>query len=238
MPQATLSAVDILDNKCFDKFEVYYPLKSSRSKFFIPWNRLLEVISVPSVQTALQRWNEDIGLTSNICFSTDDKVTTKASYRRMLGILVHLGRAKDILVFIKNGLNDSMLPLRLKPDRTGLMYTKAGTDVDVDFLQDWDKRTVKEFGEVQFAFISPYFVRPADGRLLHYILSEEDVLPILEESKWIREPGDENPQPDAPVTHGVKQIQLHQCHYDFGDYGVSRDRPQTKPCAKMLRKNI
>jgi len=185
-PSGPSTMFDLRNPTCFDDDKILYPPRNS-VEFFVPHNKIIEKVNPDSVAASLAK--DHPGYTSKQVGELS--TTISRSYPRVYAVLVYIGKSADITIFMEAEVGDLKLPVFVSSDHRRLKYTtQTNRRAPLALTPLWKQRDVEDFFRYQFAFISPFFARPTDGSLLHYRLSHNDVLPIIEESDWI---------PDQPL---------------------------------------
>ncbi|KAI1769319.1 kinase-like protein [Hypoxylon sp. FL1150] len=166
-------------------------------------------------------------LLDKIC--SDSPTDNKESFFRIFAILVLCGKAGSICRFIKEGVDDSCLPLPTMERIRGVLKIlphKHGPDFEPERLKrlfgdhkEWNQVMLTTFNTYQWCAIAPFFGRD-DQTIPHYILEEDDVLPLTEKKNHIEVVVESLDQDVKEVILGggfgdVYIVGLHPSHYYF-----------------------
>jgi len=156
-----------------------------------------------------------------------------SSYCKVFAILLKSNKAKAIASFVDQNIDDSNLPLQIK-QRDGKYGVSLKNNL-FGFIQELGKSDWQTFFHWQWVFLTPFFARPR-GKVLHYSLESDDILPITvredyqSEEKYVREEesGSETEKPvqikRISAAYGghstVSKIKFDALSCDFGDFRV------------------
>lgn len=141
---------------------------------FIPQRSLREILSEGVLSTLLRL---------HTSLDPDRAVEIRASYVRVLAILLLIGEVSHMEQLFGKGLNDAYLPIKVvSQDQTSwetvIMSQVPGNETFVTNSLEFGQWL--EFEKLQWEVLSPFLARPA-GRLQHYkLVSEKQPLPIIE----------------------------------------------------------
>jgi hypothetical protein len=203
--------------------------------WFIPRDQLSNIITFEKVQGVIN--------TLQCCdsLSTDKKQALASEIynggqkersvpsKKLFAILIRIGKHEDLLKLIKDGMNDSCLPIKLISNKEYPLKCR-NLDHAHHAINKYDQNLRRKLSLWTYAVMAPFFWKPSDGHI-HYILDQNDVLPIipLESGNSSEEPqiqGQNNESQKNIVNksnHGafgyVDCVRFHPSHFDFGrDY--------------------
>lgn len=167
-----------------------------------------------------------------------------SSYCKVFAILLRFSKGKFITSFMVQNIDDSNLPLQgeYRDGKYGVSLKNGlfGT------MEGWRKNEWQNFFNWQWNFLTPFFARP-DGKVLHYHLMSDDILPIIDREDYEREGKDHRGYDSSPKTQKplqikrkpaaygghstVSKIKLDPLSCDFGDFRV---RSSTSDLHRLL----
>jgi len=154
----------------------------------------------------------DLGHWTNLIYYNVGTGGKKKTSRRLIfGTLVLLGRSEWIFDFIKAGLYDKDLPLPCRqpvgPRAENSLNGESKPPHKHDFMQAWTWRQQKEFNDVQWQFLAPYF--DMKGEVPFLWLRDETPLPFLVNMKNTK----------MEIVEGgfghVFKVQIHHAHHNY-----------------------
>jgi len=210
------------------------------ANYFFPRDDLKEILSIENIRKIVRCLKCCRRLRLDGSERESLAVKIYQDYRLVLATLIVSGGAESLVSLMDEGLGDGCLPLRLH-DNENPSETVPPTELVCDqeghshpTINSWDLDFQRlSFFNASHAVLSPYFKRTCGGRHIHYHLTENDVLPILEKESPQRSDvpatqrltqGDPNNSAGGNVPGGfgeVSIVKLHKGHFDFGEYGVS-----------------
>jgi len=143
-----------------------------RKSPFIPIDAQLKLVSKEAIMKELKLLfdsgqlpslrERDLGHWTNYIYNNVGTGGKNRTSRRLIfGILVLLGRPEWIFDFIRAGLYDKDLPLPslqpVGPRAENALNGESELPQKLDFMQAWTWRQQKEFNDVQWQFLAPYF---------------------------------------------------------------------------------
>jgi hypothetical protein len=164
--------------------------------------------------------------------------TICSSFRKVFAILLKFSKINSIAEFIRLDIDDSNLPLQgeLIEKRDGVCLKNNS----LVFMEDWEKSDWQTFFYWQWAFLTPFFARPK-GKVLHYSLKSDDILPIIDREDYLSdekdsredESGSETGKPlqikRSPASYGghstISKIKLDLLSCNFGEFRVRKLNP-------------
>ena len=136
--------------------------------------------------------------------------TICSSFRKVFAILLKFSKTNSIADFIRLDIDDSNLPLQ-----GTLMEKKDGVCLKNNsfvFIEDWEKSDWQNFFHWQWAFLTPFFARPK-GKVLHYSLKSDDILPIIDREDYISDEKDSRENESDSETGKPLQIKRSSSAY-------------------------
>jgi hypothetical protein len=105
---------------------------------------------------------------------------TAKSYRKILAILILIGKADTIFDFVRGGITDAHLPLQKLGDSRTFRLGLFGSTEQIRLFRKWDYRHIEEFENKQWETLAPFFSRTTKEHNLvrHYELSWRRPLPF------------------------------------------------------------
>ncbi|KAK4216482.1 kinase-like protein [Rhypophila decipiens] len=216
----------ISDIKCeLEKIWEHYP--TGGYNFFLPRdklggivtpNRVLQVVQLLTCCKALSAAEKE-KLRDSICFPDNPE----QQRWKLLVILLRNGMQEQLLILCGEGVSDQCLPIRVceknkNPPPCRMQGHRHPT------IDAWGDKKRRKISQWSYAVKSPYFTR-LTGHHSHYILEDNDVLPIKKTRERLS-------SPDAPTAHQkpeteneqgaivsgfseVRIVELDEGHYDF-----------------------
>jgi hypothetical protein len=153
-----------------------------------------------------------------------------SSFYRVLTILLKIRMAKSIDEFLREGIDDSCLPLQWKKENKRVHGVRStGENVN---LPEWKKPDWQNFCTWQWSVLTPFFAKRG-GEIVHYEFVSGDILPFVEEADhnvianggYIGSETEDTLQVRRKnaVSAGsstVSRIKIHKWSCDFGDFKV------------------
>ena len=143
-------------------YDLEYRLYEAMRPIFIPLQFLCQVITLPVTAEALWRMGYDSEMATTIC----------STFWRIFGILLMMSRPKSIIEFVKLGIDDTNLSLTEK--RGGKPYELEARGKGKVHIDSWKAEQYEDFGNRQYAFLTPFFARP-QGKICHFRLDSERI---------------------------------------------------------------
>ncbi|KAK0724957.1 kinase-like domain-containing protein [Lasiosphaeris hirsuta] len=141
----------------------------------------------------------------------------ESSYRKIFAILIMLRRGRDIILFVDDNLCDADLPLEAvtvhaNPNANmGFKFVnmrrRKSRDTPLRCLQKWGYIDHERFGELQWGTIAPFFGKGDRRHARFYQLSENDILPWIEEQSLVHQGG----------FSFISRVKIHPSHHNFED---------------------
>ncbi|RSL93552.1 hypothetical protein CEP52_013205 [Fusarium oligoseptatum] len=147
------------------------------------------------------------------------------SYLKIFAILVLIERVSSIGDFIKEGVDDSALPLRrveVKSTRVPKfeLRPRPQDSSRLACFKRWNQVQLMQFDDWQWTVMAPFFSRAVDGKVMRYRFPDSTILPF---SKEKRQPGDPFEEQEFEGGFGkVSKVYIHPEHHNFYD-GKSND---------------
>jgi hypothetical protein len=126
-----------------------------------------------------------------------------SSYCRVFAILLKFSKGKFIANFIDQSIDDSNLPLQVE-SRDG-NYGVPLKNNHFGSIEGWPKHEWQNFFNWQWTFLPAFFARPG-GKVLHYCLQYDDILPIIAKEDWKGEEKDDREEESSSDTEKPVQI--------------------------------
>lgn len=142
------------------------------------------------------------------------------SYLKIFAILVLIERVSSIGDFIKEGVDDSALPLRrveVKSARVPRfeLRPRPQDSSRLACLRRWNQVQLMQFDDWQWTVMAPFFSRAVDGKVMRYRFPDSTILPF---SKEKRQPGDLLEEQEFEGGFGkVSKVHIHPEHHNFYD---------------------
>ncbi|KAK3346508.1 kinase-like domain-containing protein [Lasiosphaeria hispida] len=191
-----------------------------RGQYFIPRGCLEKLISKKAVLDTIRAGNGHL---------SDDKVDwyasqvcriqlpsgKESSYRKVFAILVLLRRGHDIVLFVDDHVCDADLPLeavRIDPGGNLVnMRRRKDQNTPLACLGDWGYMDHERFSELQWGTIAPFFGKADRRHARFYQLSENDILPWIEEQSLVHQGG----------FSFISRVKIHSSHHNFENSEMS-----------------
>lgn len=173
-------------------------------QFYVPIDALHSVISRDAIRTILPAIAKGVqppalyDLLAQDIFGrilgseASEKPKPAKSFRKILAILIFIGKAESILDFVKADIDDNKLPLQklgdnrlfqlawLEKDPHEESPSQKGNPRSILLFASWERRDVEEFETNQWGTLAPFFSRgkKEDSWVHRYELSWQHPLPF------------------------------------------------------------
>lgn len=187
-------------------------------QFYIPISRLHSVITPGTIKTALSC----IGDTT----SPDYERMVAKSFRKILAILILIGKEDSIFDFVDAGIGDAQLPLDKVEDGRPFQLSLSGQDQPIALFKTWENRHIEEFESKQWETLAPFFLRGAKHESLNYKLSWRHPLPFDIIPEAICNRNSTSTSISGSSSDGdsgnskVWKVKIHRAHHDLPSYRV------------------
>jgi len=220
--------------------------------YYVPIDHLRAIVTRDAIRTVLPHIAKGVipdqfdRLAQDIYGRLEKDQRLPRSFRKILAILILIGKANSIVDFVKADITDAKLPLeKLGKSRT-FQLRVSDQEEAIPFFQDWEHRDIENFENKQWETLAPYFSRgiEEDDWVRRYELSSRRPLPF----KIIQEPGfmssGSNKAPISSATgnsssselsesidsmkgaHGkVWKVTIHAAHHNLPSYRGNEDNP-------------
>jgi len=190
-------------------------------QFYIPNDQLDSVVTPRAIKTALSC------ITDNNTLDYEAKV--HKSFRKILAILILIGKADTIFDFVHAGIGDAQLPLDKVGDGRPFQLSLSGQHQPIALFKTWEHRQIEEFANKQWETLAPFFVRGAKQESINYELSWRHPLPFEiiteEKSTCIRNStvtcSSGNSSDSDSGNSKVWKVKIHRAHHNLPSYRVS-----------------
>ncbi|KAI0538518.1 kinase-like domain-containing protein [Xylaria digitata] len=156
-----------------------------------------------------------------VCGSPDDRNKEENVSRKIFAILVLIDQVHTITTFFEKGIKDRDLPFRklatrVDPDPCTLMIRETLDNSNpriVTFLNNWRSQERRDFYQIQWQVLSPFFGKPPGDSAALYKLDEQTIMP------WVHIGQEQNGRYTALENIGgyakVTKVEIHQDHHSF-----------------------
>jgi hypothetical protein len=138
-----------------------------------------------------------------------------SSYCKVFAILLRFSKGKVIANFIDQNIDDSNLPLQ--GENRGGNYGVPLKNNLFGCIEGWPRHEWQNFFNWQWTFLPAFFARP-DGKVLHYRLESDDILPIIAKEGWKGEEKDDREEESSSDTE--KPVQIKRFHTAYGGHST------------------
>jgi hypothetical protein len=145
---------------------------------------------------------------------------------KLLAALIGSEIVEKFVDFIEDGVTDSCLPFEFIPDNPNHVRCQVSKHQHAT-MNDCRQRQRQRFCQWAYTLSAPYFKRPLRGHA-HYILGDNDVLPIIQEQPrgpsevpFRKTKSSEVPDSKEGGFSHVQCVKFHPSHFEFGSYSVS-----------------
>lgn len=184
------------------------------SKWFLPIDKLFEIVSPANVHRELSRFlkPDKVGsYTEKVCshIAYNDENTNrnlKSSRRCIFAILSLMNKIEDAPAFLDSHLYDRHLPLERRDKQTCEFYSHGNSVGELPTAQNWDYTTIDTFEMYQPYMLSPFFELSSKNNVPFHHLANGVALPWIEDySRERRKEG----------HHGtVYRVKIHPAHHN------------------------
>jgi hypothetical protein len=190
-----------------------YKTSSASNLKFLPLDRLSDIVSDVTVRMLLgiilrDAAEEDLEEHARqICgHDSPSQATLPKTMRKIVAILVLIGKVECVTDFIRGNVRDVDLPLKLEWCNNQYMFYKRGDEALTDVLTcftGWHGKDMESFSSQQTIMLAP-FLDIRDDQVCFYKLDYPIVLPYIEYGL---------------KTHGghgkVWRVKIHRAHHSF-----------------------
>ena len=186
------SAKKTLQQRLFSALQLTHQGK----KDFFPKNVLSTIITEQCVRDELSKHLDAdahnkrhiAGYAKKICEETefeDNGIQKTKCFRKIFVILVLIEKTPAIIKFLEKGVNDSDLPLEKveRPHEKGAYDLRLSRNLNKRlkcFSKTWNQLHIRNFEELQWTTLSPFFGKGGHKEVKHYPLQDQVVLPFIE----------------------------------------------------------
>lgn len=213
--------------------------------YYIPISSLDTIMTQDTIKTILPCIAKGLtldqldGLPRIIFGRRVDSQSTPVSFRKILSVLILIGKANSIVDFVQAGISDNKLPLQKLGKGREFQLGLSGSNEPLHCFAKWESRDIENFEDRQWETLAPFFSRgiETDNRVQHYELRMQHPLPfdIMENSgnsgDGTQNIGNIRPAPDLVSSesidgmrgaHGiVKKVKIDPAHHNLPSYTVS-----------------
>ncbi|KAL9112038.1 MAG: hypothetical protein Q9227_003658 [Pyrenula ochraceoflavens] len=156
--------------------------------------------------------------------------------RKLLAVLIITNLHEDFIKFIKDGIEDSCLPLQVVAKSKDRLKCR-NADHSHQAINEYKRLQRLTLSQWTYAVMAPYFTKPSSDQHVHYILDQNDVLPILQENG--RGPSaapagmSSGSDPLAGAFSHVQRVKFHPGHFHFD----SEDHPNENTLFALKKLN-
>lgn len=143
--------------------------------------------------------------------------TVDTGFRKVLAALVLEGKAERVLELMDAGVDDRSLPLTLLKAEGGMALAAGKRAPKLVCFDSWRSRDIEGFYRTQWELCPPFFSMTDDGKVVHYRLHRDVVLPFVDHQH--RHDGSGGDDLEATTTNTTTDTD------DVGEDG--RRRPRT-----------
>jgi hypothetical protein len=230
-------------------------------QFYVPIDSLHSVISRDAIRTILPGIAKGVeppelyDLLAQDIFGrlldsdASEKPIPAKSFRKILAILILIGKAESIVDFVKADIDDNKLPLQklgdnrlfqlawLEKDPHEEYPSQKGQLRPIPLFASWERREVEEFETNQWGTLAPFFSRgkKEDSWVHRYELSWQhplpfEIIPFREDN--INTDGKGTTSTGSGTTTGsgasgdwmkggkMWKVKIHRAHHDLKSYTV------------------
>jgi serine/threonine protein kinase len=147
--------------------------------YFIPCTTLHQIMTEQTVRLLLREC--DTTLATNVIHQQAAKIAPPlqfnlSPFRRVFAILILIRKPLVIFSFLKNGINDSLLPFELDED--------DGPPHAIFTEDDWGDQDIRDFCRTQWE-VWPVFFSGQGEKIVHYECRRGEILPFtIAEQEW------------------------------------------------------
>ena len=207
---------------------ICYP-RESNTRFFLPRDQI----------TAIMRFDQVVSIIQLLecyqsCTAAEINKIVEHIYCNCLKLLtISILTKNELRPLVEDGLLDECLPLATEPNTDGeLLKCQTAGHKHTYLNNGLDRVERQRISHWSYAVSAPYLVRQDTGHI-HYILDNNDVLPITDimSSESSEAPDVQRPsakQGVSQINQGlmggygeVKRVKIHPSHFDFKSHDVS-----------------
>lgn len=216
--------------------------------FYIPINRLYEIVTLESITTILPCITQgaisgSFGQLAQDIFGRRGENQKSRTFRQILAILVLIGKANMIFDFMMAGITDSDLPLLTLGEKRPfqLCLARSGGDppTPISLFETWEYRDIESFSDSQWQVLAPFLSRGTeeDDWVRHYKLSWRRPLPFEIIQDGCSTSGDAmvtassgataSASQSSSLINGIKggygkvwKVRVHPAHHNLPSYRV------------------
>ena len=138
-----------------------------------------------------------------------------SSYCKVFAILLQFSKGKFIANFIDQNIDDSNLPLQGE-NRDGNYGVPLKNNL-FGSIEGWPKHQWRNFFHWQWTFLPAFFARPG-GKVLHYRLESDDILPIIKKEDL--EGGEKDDREEESSSDTEKPVQIKRFLTAYGGHST------------------
>ncbi|KAH8651811.1 kinase-like domain-containing protein [Tricladium varicosporioides] len=200
------------------------------NKYFIPVDAIRKLVTVHSILVELRRFETDISEPGRLVRLSGFILATAP---RLFAILVYIGETRSVWKFLKDGLDDTDLPLirsakssQEEPSNQFTLCTSTYPNRSIASMETWSKKQIIAFDRDQWVMLAPVFKAPKEGKKLrHYNLDKNQVMPFIEDLELTNQA--------AGGFGSVWGVRIHPAH-QFLYTGVNPENPNPLMALKKL----
>ncbi|KAK4447297.1 hypothetical protein QBC34DRAFT_303422 [Podospora aff. communis PSN243] len=135
-------------------------------EFYIPNNSLDSIMTRDAIRTVLPCITpEDMPddsldeLARDVHGRRVENNSQEIRFRKILAVLVLIGKAETILDFLKAGVTDAELPLKILGESRLFRLAFSTSDKPIRLFRNWEPRHIENFAARQWETLAPFFSR-------------------------------------------------------------------------------
>ncbi|KAI1354702.1 kinase-like domain-containing protein [Xylaria sp. FL0043] len=216
-----------------DQGSLKYSLKASMvsaakddKQTFLPLGQLDTICNRDAVEAELRRTFTDNSIDINryvnyVCGDPCDDHREEHTSRKIFAILVLIDQLRMITTFSEEGIKDKHLPFRkatLGEESNDFVLVRRSTldqssPQTLHFFNQWNLVDKREFYQIQWQLLSPFFGKPSKDSAALYKLDEQTIMPWISMGK--EQAGAYVPLENIGGYSTVRKIVIHQEHHSF-----------------------
>ncbi|KAN0120383.1 kinase-like protein [Hyaloscypha variabilis] len=207
-----------------------YP-PTSVTHFFLPRDRLFCIMTLERVRLVIASLKCCDNLSSDEKEAFAREVCVGGTMRcldpclKLLATLIGSEIIEKFVDFIEDGITDSCLPFEVVPDNLNHIRCQIPKHQHAT-INNCRQGQRQRFCQWAYTLSSSYFKRPLSGHA-HYILGDNDVLPIIQEQPrgpsevpFRKTKSSEVPDNKEGGFGHVQCVKFHPSHFEFGSYSI------------------